>query len=262
MYCTCHVSSLLYVRTRGSTCGVLASIIACVQWHNSRLQPVGAVVQSNRAVDPRDLGTGAGALTQPVQPPPLLRRSVVILPRDAHKSAVHALVLSGATPCFLPPLRHPKSGIGLGISRVSLEAALVEHGEEVRVSGTGSGRRWEGGKASQISTGSEAVKDEKNVAQELLRSRQNRLTLFELGREFCLRFCLEQTDRVLRGMVGTRKYVSLGGASHGSFASCYTTEKVSLLRDSVSRRPMKTKQNKSPGCRGVGGVADVRGRLL
>ncbi|CAN0298414.1 unnamed protein product [Ascophyllum nodosum] len=120
-----------WLLTNGSTCGVLASIIACVQWHNSRLQPVGAVVQSNRAVDPRDLGTGAGALTQPVQPPPLLRRSVVILPRDAHKSAVHALVLSGATPCFLPPLRHPKSGIGLGISRVSLEAALVEHGEEV-----------------------------------------------------------------------------------------------------------------------------------
>lgn len=59
-------------------------------------------------------------------------KSIVIMPRDAHKSAVHALVLSGANPCFLAPLRHPDSGISLGIGRQALEAALQEHGDEVR----------------------------------------------------------------------------------------------------------------------------------
>lgn len=56
---------------------------------------------------------------------------MVILPRDAHKSAVHALVLSGATPCFLPPVRHPEFGVSLGVGTAALEAVLEEHGDEV-----------------------------------------------------------------------------------------------------------------------------------
>ena len=72
------------------------------------------------------------------------RRSVVILPRDAHKSAVHALVLSGATPCFLPPLRHPESGVSLGIGKEALEKALKDHGDEVRRRNHGHDVRGEG----------------------------------------------------------------------------------------------------------------------
>ncbi|CAN0514127.1 unnamed protein product, partial [Ectocarpus sp. 12 AP-2014] len=100
-----------WMLANGSTCGVLASIIACVQWHNSRPG------RPPLADDPA--GSGGG------------RKSVVILPRDAHKSAVHALVLSGATPCFLPPLRHPESGVGLGVGTAELKAALKEHRDEV-----------------------------------------------------------------------------------------------------------------------------------
>ncbi|CAM9432849.1 unnamed protein product [Ectocarpus sp. 12 AP-2014] len=100
-----------WMLANGSTCGVLASIIACVQWHNSR--------PGRPPLADAPAGSGGG------------RKSVVVLPRDAHKSAVHALVLSGATPCFLPPLRHPESGVGLGVGTAELKAALKEHGDEV-----------------------------------------------------------------------------------------------------------------------------------
>ena len=116
-----------------STCGVLSSIIACVLWHKSR-PPLGSLTEGGGDMDD---GRAAGA-TKP-------RRSVVILPRDAHKSAVHALVLSGATPCFLPPLRHPKSGMSLGIGKAALKEALQEHRDEVRRWNHG---RDEGGKAA------------------------------------------------------------------------------------------------------------------
>lgn len=99
-----------------STCGVLSSIIACVQWHNSRLQPTLAGSPSRRT------GGGGGGDG---------RKSVVVLPRDAHKSAVHALVLSGAMPCFLAPVRHPESGVSLGVSTSALKAALKEHADQV-----------------------------------------------------------------------------------------------------------------------------------
>lgn len=88
--------------------------MACVQWHCSR-PSLGNFI--------------SGAV--PTQNGPARRRSVIILPRDAHKSAVHALVLSGATPCFLPPLRHPDSGVSLGIGTAAIQAALEECGEEV-----------------------------------------------------------------------------------------------------------------------------------
>lgn len=104
-------------KRNSSTCGVLSSIIACVQWHSSRPRPP--------LTD-----TASGSSTSSAR---RRRKSVVILPRDAHKSAVHALVLSGAAPCFLPPARHPESGVSLGIGTAALEAALEEHGDQVRL---------------------------------------------------------------------------------------------------------------------------------
>lgn len=106
-----------------STCGVLSSIIACVQRHNSR--PRSPLVKIATGGGGRSGSSGSSGASG--------RKSVVILPRDAHKSAVHALVLSGATPCFLPPIRHPKSGVSLGVGTAALEAALQEYGDEVSV---------------------------------------------------------------------------------------------------------------------------------
>ncbi|CAM9478656.1 unnamed protein product, partial [Hapterophycus canaliculatus] len=109
-----------WMLANGSTCGVLSSIIACVQRHNSR---------PRSPLDPTATGGGGSDSSRSVGAGG--RKSVVILPRDAHKSAVHALVLSGATPCFLPPIRHPRSGVSLGVGTAALEAALEEHGDEV-----------------------------------------------------------------------------------------------------------------------------------
>eukprot|EP00904_Undaria_pinnatifida_P009756 jgi/Undpi1/5910/HiC_scaffold_2.g01184.m1 len=108
-----------WLLANGSTCGVLSSIIACVLWHNSR-PPLRSPTKGGD--DANDVS--AAGSTKP-------RRSVVILPRDTHKSAVHALVLSGATPCFLPPLRHRESGVSLGVGTAALKSALKEHGDEV-----------------------------------------------------------------------------------------------------------------------------------
>lgn len=108
-----------------STCGVIASIIACVQRHKSRIPPC---PDDSRSID----WDKQAEVARETEGAGLLRRSVVILPRDAHKSAVHGLVISGATPCFLAPVLHPESGVRLGIGKDSLKAALEEHGDEVR----------------------------------------------------------------------------------------------------------------------------------
>lgn len=97
-----------------STCGIIASILACVQRHKSQIE----------------LHGGSERIGGELQS--LARHSVVILPRDAHKSAVHGLILSGATPCFLAPLRHLQSGISLGICKEDLKDALERYGDEVR----------------------------------------------------------------------------------------------------------------------------------
>lgn len=113
----CVVSLML-----ASTCGVIASILACVKWHNAReSQRIGGGTTTEAIV--------ARATAQPGSNAPL-RRSVVILPRDAHKSAVHGLVLCGATPCFVEPIRHLDSGVSLGIGMAALNAALAEYGDE------------------------------------------------------------------------------------------------------------------------------------
>lgn len=118
-----------------STCGVLASIIACVQQHNSRPSVPENGISNNDSVDgASDVGvaTVARVKKQSISSSSSSSSSsVVILPRDAHKSAVHALVLSGAMPCFLPPHRHPDSGVSLGICTAALEVALREHGNQV-----------------------------------------------------------------------------------------------------------------------------------
>ncbi|CAM9656825.1 unnamed protein product, partial [Choristocarpus tenellus] len=112
-----------WMLANGSTAGVLASILVCVQWHQTQHE-TGSItagrVGSNRPMSGRK---GHGVRSR--------RRSIIVLPRDAHKSAVHALVLCGATPCFIAPQRDPHSGVSLGMTTASIEEALEEHGEQV-----------------------------------------------------------------------------------------------------------------------------------
>ncbi|KAG8468018.1 hypothetical protein KFE25_007070 [Diacronema lutheri] len=76
----------------GSSAGVIAAIVGCV-----RLAPPGA--------------------------------RAVLLPRNAHRSAVHALVHSGAQPVWLVPEIDERTGIALGVDvHTTLHAALAEHG--------------------------------------------------------------------------------------------------------------------------------------
>ena len=83
----------------GSTAGVLAGLLACVQlWHQ----------QQRRRHD-------AAA-------------PVVILPRNAHKSAVHALLMSGAQPCWLAPEVDASSGVCLGVAAAAVHEALERCG--------------------------------------------------------------------------------------------------------------------------------------
>ncbi|CAM9903399.1 unnamed protein product, partial [Discosporangium mesarthrocarpum] len=106
-----------WMLANGSTAGVLASIMACVQRHQAT--GGGGGLGAGKS-DP-----GAGRM-DPGQP-----CSVFILPRDAHKSAVHALVLSGAMPCFIEPWRDARTGVGLGLGLGDIQKALKEHGDKV-----------------------------------------------------------------------------------------------------------------------------------
>jgi len=76
----------------GSSCGIIASVIAAVQLH-SRTRP--------------------GS-----------RPSTVIIPRNCHKSAVHALVLSGATPAYINAAYDDEMGVHHGIVLADLAEAL------------------------------------------------------------------------------------------------------------------------------------------
>ena len=88
----------------GSTAGVLACVIACVQlWHQR--ERVGG-------------GTPAGG-------------PVVLLPRNAHKSAIHALVASGAEPAWLSPAYDSECALVTGVPTAEVRRALEEHGERV-----------------------------------------------------------------------------------------------------------------------------------
>ena len=80
----------------GSTSGVIAAIMAAVQvWRQQQRSRGGAS-----------------------------RRPVVLLPRNVHKSAVHALVVSGAQPCWLTPEVDAEHGLSLGVATSTVGAAL------------------------------------------------------------------------------------------------------------------------------------------
>ena len=54
------------------------------------------------------------------------RESIVILPRNCHKSAVHALVLSGAVPVYIDAIYDERLGIHHGIDLGALRDSLAE----------------------------------------------------------------------------------------------------------------------------------------
>ena len=51
----------------------------------------------------------------------------IILPRNVHQSAIAGLILSGATPIFLPPQYHSQWDIASSISTAAVAAALEQH---------------------------------------------------------------------------------------------------------------------------------------
>ncbi|HHW02291.1 MAG TPA: aminotransferase class I/II-fold pyridoxal phosphate-dependent enzyme [Thermoanaerobacterales bacterium] len=51
----------------------------------------------------------------------------IILPRNAHRSAVGGLILSGARPVYIKPIIDDYMGIAMGITPESVRKALVEH---------------------------------------------------------------------------------------------------------------------------------------
>ena len=87
----------------GSTAGVLASVMACVELWRQRTHS--APIETGDA-----------------------RAPIVLLPRNTHKSAYHALVLAGAEPCWLTPEYDPSSGLCLGVAPSTVEAALARCG--------------------------------------------------------------------------------------------------------------------------------------
>ena len=97
-----------WLLVNGSTGGVLAAILACVQLWSQR--------ELNREATRRSSSGSA---------------PVVLLPRNAHKSAIHALVLSGAQPAWLVPAYDEESGLSLGIPPKEIERALADHGDRV-----------------------------------------------------------------------------------------------------------------------------------
>jgi len=51
----------------------------------------------------------------------------IIIPRNAHKSAIGGLILSGATPIYIEPELHQEFGIAMCITPESVERALTRH---------------------------------------------------------------------------------------------------------------------------------------
>lgn len=51
----------------------------------------------------------------------------IILPRNAHKSAINGLILSGAQPVYIQPEINNKLGIAMGVSLESVEKAIAKH---------------------------------------------------------------------------------------------------------------------------------------
>jgi len=53
----------------------------------------------------------------------------IILPRNAHKSAITAIILSGAIPIYIQPEVNEDLGLAMGISIESVESAIARHPE-------------------------------------------------------------------------------------------------------------------------------------
>lgn len=53
----------------------------------------------------------------------------VILPRNAHKSAVNGLILSGAVPVYIQPETNEKLGIAMGVTLESIEMAIAKNSD-------------------------------------------------------------------------------------------------------------------------------------
>jgi lysine decarboxylase len=52
------------------------------------------------------------------------RGDSIILPRNVHRSAINALIVSGINPVYVDPGTHPKLGISLGMAAEDVEAAI------------------------------------------------------------------------------------------------------------------------------------------
>lgn len=55
------------------------------------------------------------------------RGEKIIMPRNVHRSAINALILTGALPVYVNPGIHPKLGIPLGMSLKDVAAAIEKH---------------------------------------------------------------------------------------------------------------------------------------
>jgi arginine decarboxylase len=53
--------------------------------------------------------------------------SEIILPRNAHKSTISGIILSGAIPVYIQPVIEHELGIAMGVTEKSVEAAIAEH---------------------------------------------------------------------------------------------------------------------------------------
>jgi lysine decarboxylase len=51
----------------------------------------------------------------------------IIIPRNAHRSALGGLILSGARPVYIEPELNPDYGISMGVTAEAVERALKEH---------------------------------------------------------------------------------------------------------------------------------------
>lgn len=51
----------------------------------------------------------------------------IILPRNVHKSAINALILSGAIPVYIHPEKNSRLGISMGVSLENIEKAIAEN---------------------------------------------------------------------------------------------------------------------------------------
>lgn len=57
----------------------------------------------------------------------------ILMPRNVHKSALSALILSGAVPCYIDPGVEPELGISMGMKLSDIEKAIEENKDAVAV---------------------------------------------------------------------------------------------------------------------------------